>query len=89
MPVDPHTMLERSRALRKNMTREERHLYYDGLKRMPWKFRRQAVMDNYIVDFYCAELKLVVEVDGTQHFLENGRVYDEKRDQFYVKWDCG
>ena len=39
-------------------------------------------MCNYIVDFYCAELKLVVEVDGTQHFLENGRVYDEKREQF-------
>lgn len=55
MSIDAHTMLTRSRDLRKNMTREEKHLYYDGLKKLPWKFRRQQVFENYIVDFYCAE----------------------------------
>lgn len=81
MAKDPHTMLMRSRDLRKRMTAEERHLYYDGLKKLPWKFRRQAVLGEYIVDFYCPELKLVIEVDGTQHYLEAGRTYDAKRDE--------
>lgn len=76
-----HTMLMRSRDLRKHMTAEERHLYYDGLKSLPWKFRRQVVFGDYIVDFYCPQLKLVIEVDGTQHFLDVGRAYDEKRDE--------
>ena len=80
MPNDAHTMLTRSRDLRKNMTREEKHLYYDGLKKLPWKFLWQQVFENYIVDFYCAELKVVVEVDGTQHFLEKGKAYDAVRD---------
>ena len=80
MSIDAHTMLMRSRDLRKNMTQEEKHLYYDGLKKLPWKFRRQQVFENYIVDFYCAELKIVVEVDGTQHFLEKGKSYDAVRD---------
>lgn len=78
---DAHIMLLRSRDLRKRMTAEERHLYYDGLKKMPWKFRRQVVFGDYIVDFYCPQLKLVIEVDGTQHYLEKGRAYDEKRDR--------
>ena len=82
MPVDQHTMLTRSRELRKNMTREEKHLYYDGLKRLPWKFRRQAVFGSYIVDFYCPQLGVVVEVDGTQHFLEQGKSYDAVRDEY-------
>ena len=81
MPADPRTLLERSRDLRKNMTPEEKHLYYDGLKKLPWKFRRQAVLGNYIVDFYCPELSLVIEVDGTQHYEEAGKVYDADRDR--------
>ena len=81
MPTDPRTMLVRSRELRKKMTPEERHLYYDGLKRLPWKFRRQVVFERYIVDFYCPELKLVIEVDGTQHFLETGKSHDAVRDE--------
>ena len=81
MHNDPHTMLTRSRELRKNMTREESHLYFDGLKKLPWKFRRQVVMDRYIVDFYCPALRIVIEVDGTQHFLETGKAYDQVRDE--------
>ena len=77
---DSRVLLMRSRDLRRNMTREEKHLYYDGLKRLSWKFRRQMVIGNYIVDFCCPALRLIVEVDGTQHYLEQGRGYDEARD---------
>lgn len=80
MKPDAHTMLMRSRALRKRMTREEKHLYYDGLKNMRWKFRRQVVLGSYIVDFCCPELKMIVEVDGSQHYLETGQARDSARD---------
>ena len=68
-----------ARSLRKNMTKEERHLWYDYLKSYPVRFLRQKVIDDYIVDFYCASAKLVVELDGSQHFEDRGREYDERR----------
>ena len=82
MSNDAHTMLVRSRGLRKNMTREESHLYYDGLKHMRWKLRRQAVLGNYIVDFCSVEVKVIIEVDGSQHYMEKGRAYDAERDEW-------
>ena len=51
-----------ARALRKNMTREERHLWYDFLRNYPVRFSRQKVLGKYIADFYCAKAKLVVEL---------------------------
>ena len=57
-----------ARTLRKNMTKEERHLWYDFLRGYPVRFLRQKVIDRYIVDFYCHEARLVVELDGSQHF---------------------
>ena len=80
MKPDAHTMLVRSRALRRSMTREEKHLYYDGLKNLRWKFRRQVVIGSYIVDFCCLELRMIVEVDGSQHCLETGKAWDLARD---------
>lgn len=71
-----------SQALRKNMTKEERHLWYDFLKELPVTFHRQKVINNYIVDFYCASAKLVIELDGSQHYFDEGRQKDEKRDAF-------
>ena len=68
-----------SRTLRKNMTRHERHLWYDFLKSYPVRFLRQKVIDDYIVDFYCAPAKLVVELDGSQHYDDQGKEYDQKR----------
>ena len=53
-----------ARALRKNMTKEERHLWYDFLRDYPLRFMRQRPIDRYIVDFYCAKAKLVIELDG-------------------------
>ena len=51
--------------LRKNMTKEERHLWYDFLKKLPITIQRQKVIGQYIVDFYCASAKLVIEIDGS------------------------
>lgn len=68
-----------ARNLRKNMTQEERRLWYCFLKNYPVRFLRQKVIDNYIVDFYCSEAKLVLEIDGSQHFEEKDLAYDEKR----------
>ena len=55
---------EIARKLRKTMTKEERHLWYDFLRSYPIKFYRQRRIDRYIVDFYCAQAQLVIELDG-------------------------
>lgn len=68
-----------ARKLRKEMTRQERHLWYDFLRAHPIKFYRQRAIAGYIVDFYCAPAKLAIELDGSQHFTEEGLAYDTKR----------
>ena len=68
--------------LRKNMTKEERNLWYNFLKELPITINKQKVIGNYIVDFYCASAKIVIELDGSQHFEEQGKRYDEKRDEY-------
>ena len=57
-----------AKGLRKNMTRHERKLWYEFLREYPFRFQRQKAIDNYIVDFYCAKARLVLELDGNQHF---------------------
>ncbi len=71
-----------AKALRKNMTKEERHLWYDFLKSLPVTFNRQKVIGKYIVDFYCASKKIVIELDGSQHYEEKGIMEDKERDEF-------
>ena len=71
-----------AKDLRKNMTKEERHLWYDFLKLYPVRFSRQKILGNYIVDFYSAEAKIVVELDGSQHYEEAGMEKDEVRTAF-------
>ena len=71
-----------SKTLRKNMTKEERHLWYDFLKDLTVTVNRQKVIGNYIVDFYCATAKIVIELDGSQHFEEKGEAKDNVRDKF-------
>ena len=73
-------LAETAKDLRKNMTPEEKHLWYDFLKRLPYNVRRQHNIENYIVDFYIAEKKLVIEVDGRQHLLREHKEADEQRD---------
>ncbi|MBO5333625.1 MAG: endonuclease domain-containing protein [Clostridia bacterium] len=73
-------LTEKAKNLRKNMTKEEKHLWYDFLKDYPIRFLRQKVIDNYIVDFYCSSLNLVIELDGSQHYDEHGVIeYDKIR----------
>ncbi len=71
-----------AQTLRKNMTRQERHLWYDFLKSLPVTFHRQKVIDNYIVDFYCARHNLVIELDGSQHYETEASNKDIVRDNY-------
>ena len=71
-----------AKTLRKNMTKEERHLWYDFLKTLPITVHRQKVVGHYIVDFYIAEAKIVIELDGPQHFEDKGQRSDAERDAF-------
>ena len=71
--------LKRAQALRKNMTKEERMLWYDFLKSYPVHIYRQRPFFPYIVDFYCPTVKMVIEVDGAQHYDPIQAEYDQKR----------
>ena len=68
-----------AQTLRKNMTPEEKHLWYDFLREYPVRFLRQKVIDNYIVDFYCHEARLIIELDGSQHYEEEALLKDRMR----------
>ncbi len=72
---------ENARNLRKNMTKEECRLWYDFLRNYPLRFMRQRPIDQYIADFYCAGAKLVIEIDGGQHFEDDRKQYDKERDR--------
>ena len=71
-----------ARELRKAMTKEEARLWYQFLCRYPYRFRRQYIIGNYIVDFYCHQAKLVVELDGSQHCDPGAMEYDQKRTEY-------
>ena len=76
-----------ARKLRKDMTKEERHLWYDFLRTYPIRFSRQKVLGQYIADFYCAQVKLVVELDGSQHYVDDGLANDAERTAFLAGYD--
>ena len=69
-----------AQKLRSEMTKEERRLWYDFLKQLPVTVNRQKVIGHYIVDFYCASRKLVIELDGSQHYEAEGAASDRERD---------
>ena len=71
-----------AKMLRKNMTKEEKHLWYDFLRTYPVRFSRQKVLGKYITDFYCAEAKLIIELDGSGHYTEKGEQCDKERTTF-------
>jgi len=73
--------------LRKNMTPQERHLWHDFLKNYPVRFLRQKVIASYIADFYCAKAKLVIELDGSQHYTDDGIEYDDIRSKTLEQFD--
>ena len=77
-----HEIVPAAKMLRKNMTKEERHLWYDYLRMHPARFSRQKVLGKYIADFYSAKAKLVIELDGGEHYTENAKQHDEERTAF-------
>ena len=79
-------LVANARVLRKNMTPEEKHLWYDFLKRLPYNVRRQHNIENYIVDFYIAKKKVVIEIDGIQHSALENQQADERRDKVLEAW---
>ena len=72
-------LTENAKELRKNMTKEEKHLWYDFLKVYPVRFLRQKIIDDYIADFYCHRARLVIELDGSQHYTKDGILKDKIR----------
>ena len=71
-----------AQELRINMTKEERHLWYDFLKNLPVTVNRQKVIGKYIADFYIASSKIVIELDGSQHYKDENREADKERDTY-------
>ena len=79
-------LVSNARTLRKNMTPEEKHLWYDFLQKYPLKIYKQRIIDNYVVDFYCAKAKLIIELDGSQHYKDNGIEKDVERTNFLEQY---
>ena len=71
-----------SRTLRREMTKEEKHLWYDFLKDLPVTVKRQKIVGKYILDFYIAEYSLAIELDGSQHYEDEGFENDKIREEY-------
>lgn len=76
-----------AKNLRKNATPQENHLWYDFLSKYPIRFQRQKAIDNFIADFYCHKAMLIVEIDGAQHYTEQGCQKDEFRTEILEGYD--
>jgi very-short-patch-repair endonuclease len=79
-------LLNVARILRRNMTRQEKHLWYDFLRYYPVKMYKQRIIDNFIADFYCHSARLVIELDGSQHYTTQGKEHDEARTEILEKY---
>lgn len=78
IPKD-NKLLDRARELRRDMTPQERKLWYMFLRAYPIKFYKQRIIGSFIADFYCHSAKLVIEIDGSQHYERQGAAYDAER----------
>ena len=76
-----------AKNLRKNATPQENHLWYDFLSKYSVRFQRQKSIDNFIADFYCHKAKLIIEIDGSQHYTKDGKQNDEFRTDILVGYD--
>ena len=79
-------LLNVARILRRNMTRQEKHLWYDFLRYYPVKIYKQRIIDDFIADFYCHSARLVIELDGSQHHTNQGKEHDEARTEILEKY---
>lgn len=76
-----------AKNLRSNMTKEEKHLWYDYLKNYKVRFSRQKILGKYVADFYCAKANLVIELDGSQHYQGKELDYDKARTEYLSKFN--
>ena len=76
-----------AKELRKNATSEENHLWYDFLSKYEIRFQRQKAIGEFIADFYCHKAKLVIEIDGSQHYTKDGKEKDEFRTEVLEGYD--
>ncbi|MBR2460623.1 MAG: endonuclease domain-containing protein [Clostridia bacterium] len=79
-------LLNVARILRRNMTRQEKHLWYDFLRYYPVKIYKQRIIDNFIADFYCHSARLVIELDGSQHYTSHGKAHDAARTEILERY---
>ena len=80
-------LLKVARILRRNMTRQEKHLWYDFLRYYPVKIYKQRIIDNFIADFYCHRARLVIELDGSQHYTSQGKAHDATRTEILERYE--
>ena len=80
-------LISSAKQLRRNMTKEQRHLWFDFLRSYEFRFTRQKVLGKYIADFYCARAKLVIELDGSQHYDPEHLRKDAERTAFLKGYD--
>ena len=85
IPYDPQ-LKDKARELRKNMTQPEKKLWFAFLRGLPQTFLRQKPLDSFIVDFYCAQNKLVIEIDGESHYVADAQEYDKRRTSALQKY---
>ncbi len=85
--VKNNKMLPVARELRRKLTPQERKLWYELLRSYPVKFYKQRIIESFVVDFYCADARLVIELDGSQHYTEQGKAYDEERSKVLELYD--
>lgn len=72
-----------AKKLRKSSTKQEKQLWYDFLSKYPVRFQRQKTIGNYITDFYCSKAKLIIEIDGSQHYSEANALYESERTGYF------
>ncbi len=85
--IKNNRLLENAKILRQNMTKQENHLWYDFLQTYPVKIYKQRIIDSFVVDFYCHKARLVIEVDGAQHYTLDGKSYDAARSEVLERYD--
>ena len=83
--MEQKELRKRTQELRRQMTKEERHLWYDFLKTYPVQFKRQYSIGAYIVDFDCFHARLIIELDGSQHYEPEAMEYDRMRSEYLQK----
>ena len=86
LPYDKNKILK-AKELRKNMTPQEKKLWYQYLSKYHARFQRQKTISGFIADFFCAKAHLIIEVDGSQHRTASGIAYDKDRTDVFRKYN--